>query len=83
MSSLTYFAFASASTTGSTRPTRTASRRSWPTTGDVIPQVWWHDAYDELEACGHLDPASSKVMGDAHARLSADGRLYLRSASDG
>jgi len=51
--------------------------------GDVIPQVWWHDAYDELVACGHIDTAaSSKAMGTAHARLSADGRLSLRSAND-
>jgi hypothetical protein len=48
---------------------------------DVIPDNWYQEAFDELDAQGHLDRASSKVMGDAVARLSADGRLYLRSAS--
>jgi hypothetical protein len=46
---------------------------------EVIPEQWYQEAFDELEAQGHLDPASSKVMGDAVGRLSADGRLYLRS----
>jgi hypothetical protein len=46
---------------------------------DVIADQWYQEAFDELEAQGHLDPASRKVMGDAAARLSADGRLYLRS----
>jgi hypothetical protein len=45
---------------------------------DVIADNWYWEAFDELEAQGHLDPSSSKVMGDAVARLSADGRLYLR-----
>jgi hypothetical protein len=45
---------------------------------DVIADQWYQQAFDELEAQGHLDPAPSKVMGDAAARLSADGRLYLR-----
>jgi hypothetical protein len=44
---------------------------------------WYHEAFDELNAQGHLDPAtSSKTMGDAVARLSADGRLYLRSLDE-
>jgi hypothetical protein len=35
---------------------------------------------DELEAQGHLHPASHKEFGgDACGRLSADGRLYLRT----
>lgn len=46
---------------------------------DVIPDHWYHDMFEELEAQGHLDPASGKVSGDAVGRLSADGRLYLRS----
>ena len=48
---------------------------------DVIPDNWYQEVFDELEAQGHLDPSSSKVMGDAVARLSADGRLYLRESS--
>jgi hypothetical protein len=47
---------------------------------DVIADGWYWDAYDDLEAQGHLDRASVKANGgDAHARLSADGRFYLRS----
>jgi hypothetical protein len=46
---------------------------------DVIADQFYHQAFDELEAQGHLDPASRKTFGDAHGRLSADGRLYLRS----
>jgi hypothetical protein len=49
---------------------------------DVIPDNWYQEAFDELEAQGHLNRASSKVMGDAVGRLSADGRLYLRSQAD-
>jgi hypothetical protein len=45
----------------------------------VADQFYWH-AFEELEAQGHLDPASTRAMGlDAHGRLSADGRLYLRT----
>jgi hypothetical protein len=40
---------------------------------------WFEHAFDELEAQGHLDPASGKAMGPAmHGRLSADGRAYVR-----
>jgi hypothetical protein len=48
---------------------------------DVIADQWYTDAFDELLAQGHLEMAASgKTMGfNAHARLSADGRLYLRS----
>jgi len=49
---------------------------------DVIADQWYQEAFDELEAQGHLDPASTKVMGGAVGRLSADGRLYLRSSSE-
>jgi hypothetical protein len=40
--------------------------------------------FDELEAQGHLDPgASGKASAfEAYGRLSADGRLYLRSESE-
>lgn len=49
---------------------------------EVIPDNWWWDAFDELDAQGHLQPgASGKTfgVGNVHARLSADGRLYLRT----
>jgi len=50
---------------------------------EEIPDHWYHEAFDELEAQGHLDRASVKAGGfEAHARLSADGRLYLRSQSE-
>ena len=46
-----------------------------------IPDNWYREAFEELEAQGHLHPASHIEMGgNACARLSADGRLYLRSA---
>jgi hypothetical protein len=48
---------------------------------EVTPDNWWWDAFDELNAQGHLDPAASGKtfgVGNVHARLSADGRLYLR-----
>jgi hypothetical protein len=47
----------------------------------VIPEGWYYDAFDELDAQGHLDRhVSSKAnLLDAHARLSADGRLCLRN----
>ncbi len=47
---------------------------------DVIADGWYWDAFEELEAQGHLNPASHKANGgDACARLSAEGRWYLRS----
>lgn len=48
-----------------------------------VPDQWIWDAFAELEAQGHLDDAASgRTSGDAHGRLSADGRLYLRSMQD-
>ena len=45
----------------------------------LIPDSWVEDAFDELEAQGHLDTASGKAMGPTmHGRLSADGRAYVR-----
>ena len=50
---------------------------------EVIADRWYWDAFEELEAQSHLHPDSHKVSGgDARARLSADGRLYLRSQSE-
>jgi hypothetical protein len=44
---------------------------------DVIGDNWY---FEELEAQGHLHEQSARGNGgDAHARLSADGRLYVRS----
>lgn len=49
--------------------------------GEHIPDRWYWNALEELEAQGHLDPASHKVSGgDACGRPSAEGRWYLRSA---
>jgi hypothetical protein len=51
---------------------------------DVIADGWYWEAFEELEAQGHLNPASTVLNGgDACARLSADGRLYLRLADTG
>ena len=37
---------------------------------DKVGDNWYEDAFDELEAQGHLDPASGKTMGPRmHARL--------------
>jgi len=43
----------------------------------AVPETWYWDAYNELDAQGHLDGSSSLGSGgDAFAQLSADGRLY-------
>ena len=43
----------------------------------AIPAPWYADAYNELDAQGHLDARSSLGDGgDAFAQLSADGWLY-------
>jgi hypothetical protein len=49
------------------------------------PGAWPDHAYDELMTQGHLDPsASGKTMGpNAFARLSADGRYYVRQQRKG
>ena len=50
---------------------------------ELIGEQWYWHAFEELDAQGHLDPASHKENGgDARGRLSADGRLYVRSAGD-
>ncbi len=47
---------------------------------DVAPEGWYDDAFEELEAQGHLHKASGRAMGGAvFGRLSAAGRLYIRS----
>ena len=46
---------------------------------DVAPPKWYKKAFKELDAEGHLSPTSRVAKGgDAKARLSEDGRLYLR-----
>ena len=50
----------------------------------VIADGWYWEAFEELEALGHLDRNSARLSGgDADGRLSADGRAYLRSIDDG
>jgi hypothetical protein len=45
---------------------------------DRVSDNWYEEAFDELEALGHLSPASGKAMGPTmHAQLSADGRAFL------
>jgi hypothetical protein len=45
---------------------------------DVTSEHWYWQAFDELDAQGHLSPTSRVTKGgDAKGRLSADGRLYL------
>jgi len=44
-----------------------------------VPENWYGDAFEELEAQGHLSPVNGNSFGDYATRLSADGRLYLRS----
>jgi hypothetical protein len=45
----------------------------------VLPSHFYWEALEELKEQGHLHPASTIMNGgDACARLSADGRAYLR-----
>lgn len=48
--------------------------------GDVAPEAWPVQAYEELLAQGHLNQnVSGMTMGPkAHGLLSADGRYYVR-----
>jgi hypothetical protein len=43
-----------------------------------VPVNWYSDAFDELEAQGHTG-IDGRTFGDVAARLSADGKLYLRT----
>lgn len=45
---------------------------------DVVPENWWQDAFDELEAQGHLHDQSGGTFGGPFARLSANGKLHVR-----
>ena len=83
MSWLICFACDCATPTHSTFTTFIASRELMSDHADVIADGWYWEAFEELDAQGHLNPASVKAnAGDAHARLSADGRLYLRAAGE-
>jgi hypothetical protein len=44
----------------------------------VVPDTWWEEAHEELEAQGHLGVDGSG-FGAPAARLSADGRFHVRS----
>jgi len=45
---------------------------------DVTPSQWYQEAFEALDAQGHLSPTSRVAKrGDAYGRLSADGRVYL------
>lgn len=49
----------------------------------ALPENFYWEAFEELELLGHLDRASGKAYGgDAHGRLSAEGRYYLRTLAD-
>ena len=48
-----------------------------------IPDQWYWEALEELQAQAHLHPAPRKRSGgNACGSLSADGRFYLRSAAE-
>lgn len=49
---------------------------------DVAPDTWYVNAFEELEAQGHLHHSSALVGGDAVVRLSADGRLFVKQQAD-
>jgi hypothetical protein len=40
--------------------------------------VWYWNAFDKLDAQGHIG-VDGRASGNVAARLSADGRLYVRS----
>jgi hypothetical protein len=49
----------------------------------AVGDQWYWRAFEELDAEGHLDPLSRKAFGgDAEARLSAEGRYYLRTKTE-
>jgi hypothetical protein len=48
----------------------------------VVPDNWWEEAREELDAQGHLGVDGSG-FGAPAARLSADGRLSVREGRDG
>jgi len=51
---------------------------------DRLPDNWYWEALEELQALGHVNENVSHKEngGNACARLSADGRAYLRSQAD-
>lgn len=52
--------------------------------GANVPEGWLWDAFEELRAQGHLHEQSTIGNGgDFFARLSADGRLYVREQDEG
>jgi hypothetical protein len=50
---------------------------------NLVSDGWYWEAFEELQGQGHLHTASNLGnRGDAFARLSADGRMYLRTIAD-
>jgi hypothetical protein len=49
---------------------------------NVTPEGWYDDAFEELQAQGHLHQASGATFGGPFGRLSADGRLHVRENED-
>ena len=50
---------------------------------NLVSDGWYWEAFEELQEQGHLHTASNLGnRGDAFARLSADGRMYLRTIAD-
>ena len=50
---------------------------------NLVSDGWYWEAFEELQEQGHLHTASSLGnRGDAFARLSADGRMYLQTIAD-
>jgi len=49
---------------------------------DVTPQAWYQQAFEELHALGHIGIEANGMGLDCHARLSADGRLYVRQSRE-
>ena len=45
---------------------------------DQLPEEWYWEAFDDLDAQGHLQPGSSRSTGgDASGRLSSEGRMCV------
>ena len=45
----------------------------------VIPRNWYLEAFEELDAQGHIGVEANGMGFDAHATLSPDGRFYVRA----
>jgi hypothetical protein len=54
-----------------------------PDYADVTPTIWYRQAYEELDAQGHIGIEANTMGFDCHACLSADGRLFVRQSRGG